>query len=134
MPVQHKDIQHAECHEPRHITTAGTSDSGKVITPSAIDAGRSELRNLTPVEVGALPAAGGTASGKININHADGLEVLGEKVVGGQQAAIPNADAGTIADNSGDADTASVQDSVDALEGTINLILAALRAHGLIAT
>lgn len=51
--VQHRDIQTAECHEPKHFTTAAISDAGKVLTPSAVTPGTSELRNLTLSELGA---------------------------------------------------------------------------------
>lgn len=51
MTILHNQIQHAECHEPRHITTSGAVDAGKVITPSAASPGTSELRKLKPSEL-----------------------------------------------------------------------------------
>lgn len=50
MPA-HSTIESADCHEPKHITTAGTADAGKVITPSDSTAGTSELRLLTESEI-----------------------------------------------------------------------------------
>lgn len=51
MTILHNQIPHADCHEPRHITTAVAADSGKVITPSAASPGTSELRQLKPAEL-----------------------------------------------------------------------------------
>lgn len=48
---EHVDIESANAHEPKHITTAGTADAGKVITPSDTTAGTSELRLLTESEI-----------------------------------------------------------------------------------
>lgn len=48
----HRYALSAEVHEPKHITSTSTADTGKVITPSASVSGVSELRNLTPAEVG----------------------------------------------------------------------------------
>ena len=45
--VQHVSIQSVNCHEPKHITTATTGDSGKVITASGSTNGESEFRVLT---------------------------------------------------------------------------------------
>ena len=47
----HKTILNAETHEPKHITSGQTSDTGKVITPSALVTGVSELRLLTADEI-----------------------------------------------------------------------------------
>jgi len=44
--VEHSTIASANCHEPKHISTASTSDTGKVITPSSTTSGESELRQL----------------------------------------------------------------------------------------
>lgn len=108
MAIQHSAIQSADCHEPKHITSSGTSDAGKVITPSAVSAGTSTLRLLVASEVtNALDksnTAGQTTSGKLNINHAGGLEVQGTKVVGAQGAAVADAAAltsATLTDSSG---------------------------------
>lgn len=49
--IQHNTIQHNDTHEPRHISIAGPNDSGKVITPSSTQIGRSELRNLNIDEI-----------------------------------------------------------------------------------
>lgn len=45
--VEHSAIVHANTHEPKHITTSATTDSGKVITPSSSSAGASVLRQLS---------------------------------------------------------------------------------------
>ena len=56
MPA-HVGLQHADCHEPRHITISTIADAGKVITPSSSASGSSELRFLTVEEIeGALAA------------------------------------------------------------------------------
>lgn len=44
--VQHTNLTSAQCHEPKHISTSLTSQSGMVITPSSTTAGTSELRQL----------------------------------------------------------------------------------------
>lgn len=51
MSILHSAIQHADCHEPRHITTSATTDAGKVITPSSSVAGTSVLRQLAVAEL-----------------------------------------------------------------------------------
>lgn len=51
MTILHSAIEHADCHEPRHITPSALSDAGKVITPSASVVGTSELRFLTFAEI-----------------------------------------------------------------------------------
>lgn len=48
--VQHTTLTSANVHEPKHITDTTIADAGKVITPSG--SGASELRSLTPEEVG----------------------------------------------------------------------------------
>lgn len=53
MSILHSAIQHADCHEPRHITTAGIVDAGKVITPSSSVAGTSVLRKLVVADIDA---------------------------------------------------------------------------------
>lgn len=45
--IQHKDLPNSQLHEPKHILTATTGDSGKVITPSSMTNGVSQLRYLT---------------------------------------------------------------------------------------
>lgn len=47
MAIEHRNIPSAECHEPKGIALAGTADSGKVITPSSVAPGVSELRRLS---------------------------------------------------------------------------------------
>jgi hypothetical protein len=47
----HKDLPSAELHEAKGIITAATSDAGKILTPSAVTAGTSELRYLKEPEV-----------------------------------------------------------------------------------
>lgn len=53
MSILHSAIQHADTHEPRHITTSLTTDAGKVVTPSDSVAGTSVLRKLTLAEIDA---------------------------------------------------------------------------------
>lgn len=48
---EHSTIVHADTHEPKHITTSSTSDTGKIITPSGTSSGTSELRNLDRAEL-----------------------------------------------------------------------------------
>lgn len=48
--IQHRDIPHADCHEPRWLGVAVAADAGKVITASAVD-GVSEFRKLTFGEI-----------------------------------------------------------------------------------
>jgi len=48
---EHSTIANADCHEPKHVTDALTSDAGKVVTPSSTTAGTSELRQLTRDEL-----------------------------------------------------------------------------------
>ena len=47
MTIQHTAIPSSLCHEPKQIIDAGTSDSGKVITPSSSVAGQGTLRFLS---------------------------------------------------------------------------------------
>lgn len=47
MTTQHSAILNAQCHEPRHITDAVTSDNEKVITPDSATAGTSSLEYLS---------------------------------------------------------------------------------------
>ncbi len=44
--LQHSEMLSAQVHEPKHITSSDTSDSGKVVTPSSSVAGTSVLRRL----------------------------------------------------------------------------------------
>lgn len=48
--VEHRTMVSADVHEPKHISDSTAADAGKVITP--LSGGTSELRNLTPEEVG----------------------------------------------------------------------------------
>jgi len=48
--VEHRTMVSADVHEPKHISDSTAADAGKVITP--LSGGSSELRNLTPAEVG----------------------------------------------------------------------------------
>jgi len=50
MPV-HNTLTGSELHEPKGIDSAGTTDAGKVLTPSSTNAGQGELRNLTESEI-----------------------------------------------------------------------------------
>lgn len=45
--IQHNALPNSELHEPKHILTSTTADAGKVITPSSITNGTSQLRSLT---------------------------------------------------------------------------------------
>jgi hypothetical protein len=51
--AEHNTLTGASLHECKQISTAGTGDAGKVITPSAVDAGEGVLRNLTEAEISA---------------------------------------------------------------------------------
>lgn len=56
--IQHVDLPSHLCHEPKHISTATTNDSGKVITPSSTNSGTSQLRYLKIEEIdsGSIPS------------------------------------------------------------------------------
>ena len=56
MTIEHKDIANSQLHEPKNIGSSGTSDAGKVLTPSASISGTSVLRKLTASEIDNLPA------------------------------------------------------------------------------
>lgn len=56
---EHDTIQHADTHEPKHITTSSTSDTGKVITPSGTTSGTSELRTIKATELDTTGGANG---------------------------------------------------------------------------
>lgn len=49
--LQHASLQHALCHEPKHITISSTTDAGKVITSSSSTSGVSVYRNLVESEI-----------------------------------------------------------------------------------
>jgi len=49
--LQHSTLPSASVHEPKHITSAGTSSSGKVITSSSSAAGVSEYRFLKAEDI-----------------------------------------------------------------------------------
>lgn len=49
--IQHSAVQHADSHEPRHITLNGTGQSGQVITNDPGTPGISEYRNLTQTDI-----------------------------------------------------------------------------------
>ena len=53
--VAHVDIEDADCHEPKHITSATTADSGKVITASSSSNGESQFRLLTTSDISGFP-------------------------------------------------------------------------------
>lgn len=44
--IQHSALPNSELHEPKHILTSTTADAGKVITPSSVTGGTSQLRLL----------------------------------------------------------------------------------------
>lgn len=62
--VEHVNIQHADTHEPRHITVSTTADAGKVITPSSSTNGVSVLRflGITEIDSTGIPAGNYLAS------------------------------------------------------------------------
>lgn len=62
--ADHRDLLNFQVHEPKHISDSDSADAGKVITPSS--GGASELRNLTPSEVGIS-----FAHGQIEIDDID---------------------------------------------------------------
>lgn len=49
--AEHNALTGSSLHEPKGIDSAGTSDAGKVITPSSSTAGISELRRLNEDEI-----------------------------------------------------------------------------------
>lgn len=49
--AEHNTLTGNSLHEPKGIDSAGTSDAGKVLTPSSSTAGEGELRFLTESEV-----------------------------------------------------------------------------------
>lgn len=51
MTTNHSAIQDADCHEPKHFTSALTTDSGKVLTPSSVTPGISVLRFLATADL-----------------------------------------------------------------------------------
>lgn len=53
---EHRTLVSADVHEPKHMTDSTGADAGKVITP--LGSGTSELRRLTPDEVGVVKAYG----------------------------------------------------------------------------
>lgn len=51
MTILHSTIVDADCHEPKHFTSALTTDAGKVLTPSNVTPGISVLRQLASTEL-----------------------------------------------------------------------------------
>lgn len=49
--AEHNTLTGSALHEPKGIDSAGTSDAGKVITPSSSTAGTGELRKLAESEI-----------------------------------------------------------------------------------
>jgi hypothetical protein len=49
--AEHNSLSGSSLHEPKGIDSAGTSDAGKVVTPSATVAGQGTLRNLVESEI-----------------------------------------------------------------------------------
>lgn len=49
--LEHSTLTTSQVHEPKHITSASTGDTGKVITPSSTSGGTSELRYLVESEI-----------------------------------------------------------------------------------
>jgi hypothetical protein len=92
--VQHSEIQHADTHEPKWITTALVADTGKVITPSASEDATSELRFLTLADIAAGQAstarfglADGSDSTKIVAFSLSGLTTATTRTI-----TVPDAD------------------------------------------
>ena len=54
--AEHSTLTSTSLHECKQISTAGTSDAGKVITPSASTAGEGTLRLLTESEISSKTA------------------------------------------------------------------------------
>lgn len=79
-----------------------------------------------------------TAGNLVNVTSTNGYQVNGTKVLGAQGSAISSLSASyfdTDFDNgSGGTDPQSVADAFNTTNARINLILAALRTHGIIAT
>lgn len=61
--LDHTNLNTSQVHEPKHISATTSSDAGKVITPSS--SGESELRNLTPDEVGVVTEYGQVSAQEI---------------------------------------------------------------------
>lgn len=57
--AEHVNVQHADTHEPRHITISTTADAGKVITPSNSTNGVSVLRFLNISDIDSTGIAAG---------------------------------------------------------------------------
>lgn len=55
MAIEHKDIEDAQIHEPKHIKVSTTADAGKVITPSSTTDGESDFRKLDYSELTNTP-------------------------------------------------------------------------------
>lgn len=51
MTILHTALTTAQVHEPKHITSSTTADTGKVITPSDSASGTSVLRKLTEEDI-----------------------------------------------------------------------------------
>jgi len=49
--AEHNTLTGSSLHEPKGIDSAGTSDAGKVLTPSSSSAGTGELRKLAYTEI-----------------------------------------------------------------------------------
>jgi hypothetical protein len=49
--AEHNTLSGADLHENKHISGSSTGDAGKVVTPSASDAGVGVLRNLLESEI-----------------------------------------------------------------------------------
>lgn len=49
--LEHSTLPNASVHEPKHITTNGTTSSGKVITSSSTTTATSEYRRLTQGDI-----------------------------------------------------------------------------------
>lgn len=49
--AEHNTLTGSSVHEEKYISSAGTSDAGKVVTPSASTAGQGTLRNLVESEI-----------------------------------------------------------------------------------
>lgn len=79
-----------------------------------------------------------TAGNVVNVTSANGYQVNGTKVLGAQGAGIADLndvfDYGDFTNGSGGTDPEAVASEFNDTNARINLILAALRTHGIIAT
>lgn len=138
MTILHSAIQSADCHEPKHITSASGSDAGKVLTPSAVSPGTSVLRLLDVSEISGLQTA---LDGKqASITPEPAIPDLTDSTAGVASLTLPvlpdPTDTPASADALRDDLVASVlpvlRDYIASLNAEIDKLKAALRAAGII--